>query len=127
MDAMKDALKQKRFGKMGPADQAPQEEMAPEQEGGEGMAQLVAQLTPEQKQELLQLLSTEAEGSDGVQEGAPTSDEQAAIEAKMAEEPSEETDEALAGDARSMPEKPRNMGERAMLYAKSRMSKRGQA
>src|ERR1044072_195974 len=108
MDAMHAAIKQKRskesYGLMG-------DEAAPEHESKEssGMAKLCASLSPGQKQEQLQLLREDQEGGEepaggDVAKGQPTSEDKARSERKMADEPTEETDEAMLVAAKPVQE-----------------------
>lgn len=133
MDAMHAAIKQKRskdsYGLMGAQEESPEVE----QKESSGMTELCSSLSPEQKEELLALLMKDVDEGEGesarpgdIEKGKPTAEEKTKIEAKMAEEPEEETDVIMVGDAKPMQaSKPRNLGERASMYAKDRMQKRG--
>ncbi len=140
MDAMHSAVKAKRFSQQKPGlmerESEPAEPMEqPEQETqGSGMSELVAKLSPEQKQELMTLLGgeqSENHSSSSVERGAPTSEEKARIDEKM-KQPQEGDDsiDSVMVDSRDMnaPErKPRGLGDRARLDAAKRLKAKGRA
>lgn len=143
MDAMRAALKQKRMGGqkgMGLMHEA-EEPAAMEQkeEQGVDLEALVAQLSPEQKSELMEMLQgdeTEAGEETSaveIEKGAASSNEKARIQEKMSEEPTEDTDQAmLDGDRATMQRmekgiQPTGLGQRAKMAAAQRMKARGKA
>lgn len=148
MDAMHAAVKSKRkAGAPGLMDSEDEMGVAPEQAApeheGSGMSELVSKLSPEQKEELMQLLSAESESGDEVssveiEKGMPSSDEKQKIEAKMAKEkpPEDGYDDETSDDiAMSMvdrrdankPEgfRPKNLGERARIGMAQKLKGKG--
>lgn len=126
MDAMKDALKSKRMGGLLVA-----EETSP-------MQMLVAKLSPEDKEELMSLLQAgqESTSAEAIEDGAPTSEEKGKIEAKIMADGGDEMGEDDSDDIQaSMVDsrfknagddiEPRNLGERAKLYAAKRLKAKG--
>lgn len=146
MDAMRLALKQKRMGSdhkgMGLMHEHEDEEHPAhheaKEEKGLDLHSLVASLSPEQKSELMEMLSSE-EGEEGseetssvaIQKGAASSEEKARIHEKMSSEPSEDTDLAmLDGDRATMHRvdkgvAPTGLGQRAKMAAAQRLKAKG--
>lgn len=139
MDAMHAAVKSRRAQKPGLMDERPdetQDEGGNPQSGGGGMAELLAKLSPEQKEELKSLLAEDGgdeqsvEGS-AIAKGAASSEEKSKINQKMQEEPNDESDDIQLSmvDRRhaDMPEgvKPKSLGERAKMDAAKRLRSKG--
>lgn len=133
MDAMHAAVKSRRAQKPGLMEE-PEGEA---QESGGGMAELLAKLSPEQKEELKGLLADD-EGSEEqavegskIAKGAASSEEKSQINKKMQEESGDESDDIQLSmvDRRhaDMPEgtKPKNLGERAKMAAAQRLRAKG--
>lgn len=135
MDSMLSAIKQRRGG--GQAMAVP--EQAPAQ-GQPDMQGLVESLSPEQKQELMMLLTQNAQGENAIEQGSPSADETQAINQKIQEqagepsgqEGSEESDAIQASmlDRNSLEKaeagvKPRGLGDRAKMYAAKKLKGKG--
>lgn len=110
----------------------PIEEEANEMHVGNDMQPLLDSLNDEQKKALYQLLEAELEGGEmdessgaDIAAGKPGMGEKKAIKQKMAQEPTEDTDEMMLQTGKVSIGKPRNLGERAMLAAQERMKSRG--
>jgi hypothetical protein len=95
MNSMFDAIRAKRQGGLIKEDAPEMPAKQPEGEGA-GLKDLVTALSDEQKQELLALLSQDMSGTapEKIQQGDPSSEEKAEIEAQIAqeEEPDEKTE-----------------------------------
>lgn len=130
MDPMRDALKKKRStGLLGGGEQAPMGQEAAPEGSGQGMEALIQALSPEQKQELMQMLASDIQAgakSGDISNGAPSSEEQAIIAEKAQGEPDPETDEYLSEGHREIDE-PRTLSQRAVKGAQDRLKKRGPA
>jgi hypothetical protein len=117
------------------------DEMATEEQGS-GMAELLAKLSPDQKQELMGLLAQDQDAggetpATQVEKGAPTSDEKSKIGGKIAvdeaadAEGDDESDDIQMGmlDQRSKnasaDAQPRNLGERARMAAAQKLKAKG--
>lgn len=145
MDAMHAAVKSKRKAQapgLMESDDEMGEQSAPAQEGS-GMSELVSKLSPEQKEELKQLLASDSE--DGaevsgveIEKGAPSSEEKQSIDAKLANEkaPEDGYDEETSDDiAMSFVDKrdankpegfrPKNLGERARIGMAQKLKGKG--
>ncbi len=129
MDSMMSAIKARRGAQptQMPEQEAPQEE-------GMGMQDLVMQLSPEQKQELMGLLTQESSGdTTGIEKGAPASGETAEIDQKMNDQDmGDESDEVQMGmlDRNSLQKaemgvKPRGLGDRAKMMAAQKLKSKG--
>jgi len=143
MDAMRAALKQKRMGGqkgMGLMHEA-EEPAAMEQKEEQGLdlQSLVAQLSPEQKSELMEMLkgdepeAGEETSTMAIEKGAASSAEKARIQEKMSEEPSEDTDMAMLDGDRATVQRmekgiaPTGLGQRAKMAAAERLKAKGKA
>lgn len=140
MDSMLSAIKQRRGGgrQMGMGEEMPaQGASMQEQSAAPDMQGLVASLSPEQKQELLMLLSQPQQG-EGIEKGAPSSEETAAINEEMqagesdAQAGSEQSDEIAKSmlDRNSLEKaeagtKPRGLGDRAKMYMAKKLKGKG--
>lgn len=140
--AMMDALKKKRMGDMGTPGLISESGGADSDSGG-GMHDLVQSLSPEQKQELMQLLTKDAgsKGSDSSQiaKGAPSDEERSKIEARMGDEndgsvpdSDDESDEigmsmlSSADKAQAGVERPsRSLGDRVRMNLASKLKSKG--
>ena len=131
MDSMMSAIKARR------GSAAPMQEVMPEQEQAPGMKDLLMQLSPEQKEELMGLLAQDASGGgdvSGIENGQPSSMEQASIEAQAAQGGEDEamSDDVQMGmlDRNSLEKaeagaRPRGLGDRAKMYAASKLKSKG--
>jgi hypothetical protein len=145
MDSMLGAIKARRQGSQsaGMMDSGQESDMGGgEQAPGAEMQGLVAQLSPEQKTHLLELLVQEAKGSEGVDKGEASGAERAEVAAQAAEDQESEADGSeLSGDesddiamsmvdprAKQMAEgqgQPRNLSERAKMSMASKLKSKG--
>jgi len=136
MNPMLNAIKSRRSAQVDePKAQAPA--------GAGGLEQFVKQLSPEQKEQLQQMLDGEAAGAEAVSKGEPSREEHAKIAQASAQENSEhdmeaedeqgpgvDSDEIAMGmlDSRfknSAPEKPRNLHERVQTNMAKNLKAKG--
>lgn len=135
-NSMLSAIQARRGGAGAPSPEMPQRQAQGGEEQGEGMTDLVGMLNPDQKSELLQLLTQEQEGGDDIQKGGASSNEKREIAAKASESGSglseDESDDIALGmvdrgtsqrlDAGA---KPRELGDRAKMYAAKKLKGKG--
>lgn len=136
MNPMLNAIKSRRSTQM-------DEPQAQPQAGSGGLEQLVQQLSPEQKEQLMQMLEGEPSSAEAVSKGEPSKNERAKIAQASAEENSEQeleaeddagpavdSDEIAMGmlDSRfknSAPDRPRNLHERVQTNMAKNLKSKG--
>jgi hypothetical protein len=136
MDAMRDALKQKRMSYSPPppaADPSPADG-APEQEGSD-LKDLVQSLSEDQKAELLGLLQKDAgqgESDSKVETGAASDDESKAVDDEISEQDQGDDSDDIAMSMLDSKAKmgqegvqPRNLGERVRMAMAQKLKGKG--
>jgi hypothetical protein len=137
MDAMHAAIKAKRSGQKlyaeSPTDPEEAGESVAEESQETGMEELVAKLSPEQKQELMEILQNDSVDATAIEKGGPSAEEKSKISAKMSEpDPSNDNSDDIDMSMISSRDKnmdpqiqPRNLGERARMAAAQRLKSKG--
>lgn len=133
MDSMLAAVKAKRgMGQQDQGNPAMDLEGAAQEPSGSAMPDLIAQLSPEQKMELMELLAQDQAASQDVEKGGPASGERSEIAQRIAEEPEEESDEVAMSmlDRNSLSKaeagaKPSGLGDRARMDAAKKLKSKG--
>jgi hypothetical protein len=135
MDPMKDAIRQKRMGGAQPSKGLMDESQDNYSEGGgTDLQSIVEGLSDQEKGQLMQLLQdSQADKSSQIQNGAPSSDEEAAINGQIQSQEGQgdvDSDELARSmlqrsDMNGTAPEPRNLGERMRASLASKLKGKG--